>query len=335
MNGARLLAVIEPPAATPAGASGPALAAEARRIAEALGAELGLLTWRVGPGSGDGVDVGPIGAALAKAATRMGPSAVLLADTALGRQLAPQLAHRMSCGAVLGCSDVLVADGAPVFVKPVYGGWLEQDCRAATGMPVVATLDLAGMESQRAGEAGEATDTVVDGETAAADGLLGATEVVDVAGAGAPSVRRIGLVPPDPRSVDLVHAKRIVAAGAGGASEQLLSAVRELADLLAGSLGATRPVVDEGRLPKERLIGQTGKTVGPELYLALGISGSPHHMAGVQKAGRVLSINRDLRAPIFALSDVGFVADLEAVLPLLLEKITTWRDGSEDSDGAG
>lgn len=332
MSAVRLLGVVEPPGATPAGAFGAALAIEARRIAQALGAELGLLTWRVDAESPDGVDTGPIAAALAKAATRVGPSAVLLVDTALGRRLATQLAHRMSCGAVLGCSDVLVVDGVPVFVKPVYGGWLEQDCRAATGKPVVATLDLAGMESR---QAGEAADTGLDSLTAAADALLPAAEVVEVAGARSPSVRRIELAPPDPRSVDLVHAKRIVAAGAGGASEQLLASVRELADLLAGSLGATRPVVDEGRLPKERLIGQTGKTVGPELYLALGISGSPHHMAGVQKAGRVLSINRDLRAPIFAFSDVGFVADLEAVLPVLIEKITTWRDGPEDTDGAG
>jgi electron transfer flavoprotein alpha subunit len=158
--------------------------------------------------------------------------------------------------------------------------------------------------------------------------------VVEIIGDGSPSVRRLELVPPDPRSVDLVHAKRIVAAGAGGASEKLLSAVGELADLLEGSLGATRPVVDEGRLPKERLIGQTGKTVSPELYLALGISGSPHHVAGVQKAGRILAINRDVRAPIFGFSDVGYVADLEAVLPLLLEKIKAWRDRPKGVDDA-
>ncbi len=91
-------------------------------------------------------------------------------------------------------------------------------------------------------------------------------------------------------------------------------------------MGATRPVVDDGRLPKERLIGQTGKTVTPELYIALGISGSPHHMAGVQKADRILSINRDGRAPIFQFSDIGYVADLEVVLPALVSKIKEWRD---------
>ena len=141
-----------------------------------------------------------------------------------------------------------------------------------------------------------------------------------------PRVRHLETRPPDARSVDLVHAKRIVTAGMGTANEKLLAAVAELADLLEGSVGATRPVVDEGRLPKERLIGQTGRTVAPELYVALGVSGSPHHVAGVRRADRVLSINRDVRAPIFQFSDVGFVADLEEVLPALIDKIKAWRD---------
>jgi electron transfer flavoprotein alpha subunit len=79
-------------------------------------------------------------------------------------------------------------------------------------------------------------------------------------------------------------------------------------------------------LPKERLIGQTGRTVAPELYVALGVSGSPHHVAGVRNADRVLSINRDVRAPIFQFSDVGYVADLQEVLPSLIDKIKAWRD---------
>ena len=320
-----VLALLEPPGATPAGGLGVALKAEAARIAEAMGAEARLVTWQADAETGHGIGVENVAEALAVAVSRACPAVVVLADTALGRQLATQLAHHMGCGAILGCSDVLVAEGVPVLVKPVYGDRLERDCRATTGMPVVATLDLAGVEVSGASEEG------VEGAKAGVEAFATA-EVVEVVGDVPPSVRRLELVPPDPRSVDLVHAKRIVAAGAGGASEKLLSAVGELADLLEGSLGATRPVVDEGRLPKERLIGQTGRTVSPELYLALGISGSPHHVAGVQKAGRILSINRDVRAPIFGFSDVGYVADLEAVLPLLLEKIKAWRDGPKGAD---
>jgi electron transfer flavoprotein alpha subunit len=149
------------------------------------------------------------------------------------------------------------------------------------------------------------------------------------------AVRHLAAIPPDARSMDLVHAKRIVAAGMGTADEKLLAAVHELADLLEGSVGATRPMVDDGRLSKERLIGQTGRTVSPELYVALGLSGSPHHVAGVRKADRVLSVNRDARAPIFQFSDVGYVADLEAVLPALIEKIKDWRDSPSASVPVG
>jgi electron transfer flavoprotein alpha subunit len=268
--------------------------------------------------AGREVDFDLVAASVADVSTGAGPVAVLVQDSDAGRQLAPLIAHRLETGAVLGCSD-LWPDGL-TFVKPVYGGWLEQDVAAAPGFVPVATLELTGVETPEAAA-----------EAAAA--MLAQAEVVHVAGGSRLRVRHVDTFPPDARSVDLVHAKRIVAAGMGSASETLLAAVRELADLLEGSVGATRPVVDEGHLPKERLIGQTGKTVAPDLYVALGISGSPHHVAGVRRADRVLSINRDVRAPIFQFSDVGYVADLEAVLPSLIARIKEWRDaptGGED-----
>ena len=90
-------------------------------------------------------------------------------------------------------------------------------------------------------------------------------------------------------------------------------------------------MTDEARLPKERLIGQTGRSVTPELYVALGVSGSPHHVAGVRSADRIIAVNRDVRAPIFQFSDVGYVADLEEVLPALVRRIGEWRDEPSDS----
>jgi len=105
-----------------------------------------------------------------------------------------------------------------------------------------------------------------------------------------------------------------------------MALVEELSSLLEGSIGTTRPVVDEGRLPKERMIGQTGKTVAPDSYLALGISGSPHHVAGIQQSGSTLSINRDPRAPIFGTADAGFVCDLDMLLPKLIDRIKRFRD---------
>ena len=319
-DGARFLLVVVEPREEERGAGeatvtgGASLFAEGVRLARELGAEPRFVTWR----AGFETDPEVVATLLAAFAERSKPVAVVMADTDVCRELAPMVAARLGSGVVVGCSDLQMRGCAPVFVKPVYGGWLEQEIEPQAGTIPVATLDLTGMDE---------ADSFADG--------LPIPEVAEIGGPvqgapGAPQlrlrVRHLETIPPDPRTVDLVHAKRIVAAGSGSASDDLLAAARELADLLAGSVGATRPVVDDGRLPKERLIGQTGKTVTPELYLALGISGSPHHMAGVQKADRILSINRDVRAPVFRFSDVGYVADLEAVLPGLVSKIKEWRD---------
>ena len=316
-----LLVAIEPPpalATTEAGskpAAGPLLS-EGLRLALALGVGCRPVTWAPEPY----VDAEAIAAAVAEAA-RAGagpevesardaqPVAVLLADTDLGRQLAPLVAHLLGSGAVVGCSDVHETRGTLVFVKRVYGGWLEREIVPAPGTIPVATLDLTG---------------IPEPETDSEAPLV--PEVLAVPAAAQPPVVHLETVPPDPRTVDLVHARRIVAAGSGSASAALLEAVEELAELLTGSVGATRPVVDDGLLPKERLIGQTGRTVSPELYVALGISGSPHHVAGVRSAEKIVSVNWDVRAPIFRFSDVGYVADLEVVLPALVQKIKEWRD---------
>jgi electron transfer flavoprotein alpha subunit len=329
--GARtLLVVVEPPVdgAAAVAVARLALAAEAIRLAAALSARPHFVTW---PSSSD-VDFASLAASVAEVARSADPVAVLVQAGDAGRQLAPLVAQRLGTGAVLSCSDAWVGRGdlaAPAgadsaeglsFVKPVYGGWLEQEVVAAEGFIPIATLDLTGLEPP-------------EPAVQAAEVALAGAKIIACAPEAFPRVRHLQTVAPDARSVDLVHAKRIVAAGMGTADEGLLASVHELADLLEGSVGATRPMVDEGRLPKERLIGQTGRTVAPDLYVALGISGSPHHVAGVRKADRVLSINRDVRAPIFQFSDVGYVADLEAVLPALIEKIKAWRDASA-GDGA-
>jgi electron transfer flavoprotein alpha subunit len=106
----------------------------------------------------------------------------------------------------------------------------------------------------------------------------------------------------------------------------LLRLATELSTLLDAPIGTTRPVVDDGLLPKARMIGQTGKTVSPDVYLALGISGSPHHVAGIQQTKKVFSINKDVRAPIFDLSDMAFNGDLDTILPKLVARIKRFCD---------
>lgn len=324
MNGGRdtrfVVTVLEPEG-TGVPASAPALLAEGRRVADALGAELAPITW---DGSA-GFDFRTLAWAVTARVAASPCVAVLLADTTIGRQLAPLVAFRLASGAVLGCSDVRVDGPLPEFVKPIFGGWLESEVRPSVGTVPVATIDLAGLDVPE-----------VVPEASAPIEVLDLAAVPPEAGGGEPApsvtarqVQHLELLPPDARSVDLVHAKRIVSAGMGVAGDELLAAVHELAGLLDGSVGATRPVVDEGRLPKERLIGQTGRTVTPDLYVALGLSGSPHHVAGVRKADMIVAVNRDPRAPIFQFSDVGYVADLQAVLPALVARIKEWRDAGE------
>ncbi len=319
----------------------PVLAVEGTRLAHRLGVELHLLILP----SQTTLDIETAAAALADVASRDRPVAVLLANTDTGRQLAPMVAFRLGSGCVVGCSDVLVRNeetGAMVgvggdartsggrvnqaekqcaqshqvehrrtlvFVKPVYGGWLEREVMPEKGTIPVVTLELHDAE-----EPGSFSEEVCPPELLLA-------EIPSE-----PRIRRLVVIPPDAGSIDLVHARRIITAGSGSTGGNLLEAVRELARLLGGSVGATRPVVDDGSLPKERLIGQTGRTVTPELYFALGVSGSPHHMAGVRRADRMLAIDRDVSASIFRFSDVGYVGDLEVILPALVKRIKEWRD---------
>lgn len=139
--------------------------------------------------------------------------------------------------------------------------------------------------------------------------------------------RIIERIPPDPQTVDVSEAEVIFSAGLGcnqNCFEQLL----ELCRLLNVSLGVTRPVYDLGWTGFERMVGQTGKTVAPRLYVALGISGSMHHIGGIKDSRRIISINNDAKVPIFPNSDEGFVADLNAVMPLLLQKVRAAAGGA-------
>jgi electron transfer flavoprotein alpha subunit len=134
------------------------------------------------------------------------------------------------------------------------------------------------------------------------------------------AARIIGRIPPDPQTVDLTEAEVIFSAGKGcdpGTFEQL----KELCRLLNVSFGVTRPVFDLGWTGFERMVGQTGRTVTPRFYLALGISGSMHHVGGIKDSRRIIAVNSDPKAPIFPNVDEGFVADLAEVLPRLLERV--------------
>ena len=134
-----------------------------------------------------------------------------------------------------------------------------------------------------------------------------------------PAARIVGRIPPDPQTVDLTEAEVIFSAGKG-CDQETFAQLKELCRLLNVSFGVTRPVYDLGWTGFERMVGQTGRTVTPRFYLALGISGSMHHVGGIKDSRRIISVNSDPRAPIFVNSDEGFAADLKDVLPRLLSR---------------
>ena len=129
-----------------------------------------------------------------------------------------------------------------------------------------------------------------------------------------------GRIPPDPQTVDLTEAEVIFSAGKG-CDQATFEQLKELCRLLNVSFGVTRPVYDLGWTGFERMVGQTGRTVTPRLYVALGISGSMHHVGGIKDSRRIVAVNMDSKAPIFPNVDEGFVADLKELLPRLLDQV--------------
>jgi electron transfer flavoprotein alpha subunit len=238
------------------------------------------------------------------------PRLFLLCDSDRGKELAPSIAHRLKTAAVTGCVAIEIDGERLFYLKPVYGGQLEEKIFFPPGSLEIATIKQ------------EALDKGLRVESTAIEVVIKEFSIL-------PEIirtKQTELIPPDFRTTDIVHAKRIIGTGAGIADKQLIAVVEEFAELLQGSLGATRPVVDDGYLPKERMIGQTGKMVSPELYVSLGISGSPHHVAGIQESEKIIAVNKDFRAPIFQFSDIGFIGDLKKILPKLVKRIKEWKE---------
>jgi electron transfer flavoprotein alpha subunit len=242
------------------------------------------------------------------------PWLFLMGDTNIGRELAPRLAALLNTGLVTGCVKIDLAEPErPVFYRPVYAGQLWQEVVMETDRTIVVTMDTAALNIR-----GSAAATNVKIEIIASK--LPPESI---------KARHVEFLPADFQKVDVADAQTIVAAGMGAIDPDLFPLVEELATLIEGSLGTTRPVVDTGKIRRERLIGQTGKVVGPDFYLALGISGASHHVGGIQESGKIVAVNRDPQAPIFQNADAGAVADLREVLPKLIARIKRARENGE------
>lgn len=242
------------------------------------------------------------------------PWLLLMGYTTVGKELAPRLAALLETGIISNCAkmDLSHSEG-PRFYRFVYGDQLYQEVIFQTGQTMLVTMDPRVLNIAPCPQSREVKTSVI--EPNLSPKLIRS--------------RHLDFLPADYRTVDVADADVIMSAGMGAATDELLPLVEELAGLVKGAIGTTRPVVDGGKIPRERMIGQTGKVVSPELYLALGISGSVHHVGGIQDSGRIISINRDPKAPIFHNSDVGIAADIKEILPKLIERIKQARRDGE------
>ncbi|MFV0494962.1 electron transfer flavoprotein subunit alpha/FixB family protein [Mycobacterium sp.] len=227
------------------------------------------------------------------------PAAVLVPATASGKEIAGRLAARIGSALLV---DVVGVEQGNKGVHSIFGGAFTVQAQANGDTPVIS-MRAGAVEPEPADGAGEQVNVEVP---AAAEN---ATKI---------TAREPAVAGDRP---ELTEAAVVVAGGRGVGSADKFSVVEELADSLGGAVGASRAAVDSGYYPGQFQIGQTGKTVAPQLYIALGISGAIQHRAGMQTSKTIVAVNKDEEAPIFEIADYGVVGDLFNVAPQLAEGI--------------
>jgi electron transfer flavoprotein alpha subunit len=220
-------------------------------------------------------------------------------STTFGKELMPRVAALLGVNQV---SDIMSVEGERVFKRPIYAGSAVVTVEAPAGVPVVATIRTASFRA------------VGNGNSAPVETLEVSADVPD-------HTRFIGSETGKSDRPDLQSASRVVAGGRALGSEENFDLIYKLADKLEAGVGASRAAVDAGYVPNEMQVGQTGRIIAPDLYIAIGISGAIQHLTGIKDAGTIVAINKDEEAPIFEVADVGLVGDLFSVLPELTEAL--------------
>ncbi len=244
--------------------------------------------------------VAPKAELLAELAKRSSPAAVLLANTAEGREVGGRLAVKTGWGIL---TDVVGLDDDMNAEQVIFGGAINVKSRVTSGTPIIAVRPNAISPEAAPGEAAIESVSITVSDAAKQAKI---TERV---------VQQSGARP------ELTEASIVVSGGRGVGSADNMALIEKLADSLGAAVGASRAVTDAGWYPHQFQVGQTGKTVSPQLYVAVGISGAIQHRAGMQTSKTIMVVNKDPEAPIFELADFGVVGDLFKVVPQLVEEI--------------
>lgn len=235
------------------------------------------------------------------------PEIVLFGATSIGRDLAPRVSARIHTGLTADCTGLAIDEETKLLMmtRPAFGGNIMATIVCENHRPQMATVRPGVMQAldtdqNRQGEIEEFSVSFVDTDM---------------------NVRIREVIKSEHKSVDITEAKILVSGGRGLGLAEKFSMLEDLANVLDGEVAASRACVDAGWIDKERQVGQTGKTVRPDLYLACGISGAIQHVAGMENSEFIVAINRDEYAPIFSIADLGIVGDLNAIVPKLTEAI--------------
>jgi electron transfer flavoprotein alpha subunit len=229
---------------------------------------------------------------------------VLLGHTSQAIDFAPKLAASLDRGMISSCIDFQVSAGNVEFIRPVYEGKLHQRVTFNGPPPYFISIQPGAFSALEV--------TLRDSPRVCPVQVLIPEEIV--------CRKVIKVEPAGELKVDLTYAEIVVAGGRGLESGEQFQMIHDLAHVLGGAVGASRPAIDYGWLSKEHQIGSSGQVIAPRLYIACGISGAIHHLAGVLGAGCIVAINKDSDAPIFHVADYGIAGDVNEIVPALIEQ---------------